>query len=371
MSQRGEGAEARYNDCGAACVAMAVNGQTDNSPTVNEVAIKYQNPPNEYMNFYQLDQALNGYGMDGTHRFQYFADSISDTIRGGKAVIALVWYQSLPYQFDTFNGSHFIVIYAASDGTFLYRDPLAHDDTPLEITYEQLDIAMADVIKQTPTPNQPSQAMDCEIKEGTTPPPSGETYDLLHYLKGDGRLYEVKNANGGQERFQTQVHNGGIFDQTKNNLAERLYVDGGIIYRGIDISPGGNRFYIQQEPKGNDRARWMPRDMKIGESFTVSLWVQFYNWDCSESAENTGSVTDTRTLVAHHPTWTSRAGITLNDVIQIEWDNGGETYFYARNYGLVGWERSHQDPNTPQWSAISEEHAPEQRPDNIVNWPNC
>ena len=33
--------------------------------------------------------------------------------------------------------------------------------------------------------------------------------------------------------------------------------------------------------------------------------------------------------------------------------NWGEFYFYARGYGLVGWERQHQDPDTPAWSAIA------------------
>lgn len=204
------------------------------------------------------------------------------------------------------------------------------------------------------------------------PPPIGESRDLLPYLKGDGRLYEVRNGWGGQERFQTQTPEPGTFDQTKNSLAERLYFDSTLIYRGIDISPGGNRFYIQQEPKGTDRARWMPRHMAIGQSFTVSLWVQFYNGDCGLVNEKpTGAVTDTRTLREHYETWTSRAGITVKDVIRITWDNGGETYFYARGLGLVGWERSHQDPNTPEWSAISEIHEAGQRPDNVVMWPNC
>jgi hypothetical protein len=111
--------------------------------------------------------------------------------------------------------------------------------------------------------------------------------------------------------------------------------------------------------------------MAIGEEFTVALYVQFYNWDCSISHGNSGNVTDTRKLVAHHDTWTSRAGITLQDVIEIQWVNGGETYFYCRGYGLVGWERTHQDPHTPSWSAIAEIHAPGSRPDNIMDSPSC
>lgn len=202
------------------------------------------------------------------------------------------------------------------------------------------------------------------------PVPSGNNIDMLPYLRGDGRLYEVKNANGGQERFQTQLKPGGVFWQTKNGLAEKLYDLDGFIWRDWDTSPGNGRFYRQQQ-NGQNGARWMPRSLAVGQSYTVGIHVQFYTWNCSPSAPNSGDVTDTRRLVAHYPSYTFRTGIVLPDVIKIEWVNGGEVYFYARNYGLVAWERSHQDPNTPQWSAISEEHAPGARPDNQVDLPSC
>ena len=204
-------------------------------------------------------------------------------------------------------------------------------------------------------------------------PPSliPEKFDLLDYIKGDGRLYEVSNSSGGMERFQTQTHPQDEFWQTKNDKAEQLFSSADAIYRGWDTSPGGNRWYQLQEPRGATKSKWLPRYMSIGETFSVSLWVQFFNWDCSRSEANSGLVLDARKLVAFHREWTSRAGITLYDVIQIEWVNGGETYFYACHYGLVGWERTHQDPNTPAWSAISEIHALGQRPNNKVILPSC
>lgn len=205
------------------------------------------------------------------------------------------------------------------------------------------------------------------------PPINTSKYDLLSYIKGNGVLYEVKNSSGSQERFQTQVppNSVGEFWQTKNQHAEQLFADTTYIYRGFDTSPGNNRFYQQQEPKGTIDARWLPRYMSLGEEFSVSLWVQFYNWDCTTSSDNTGQVTDSRKFVAHYNTWTSPYGIILNDVIEIHWVNGGEKYFYARDFGLVGWSRIHDDPNTPVSSAISEIHAPGSRPDNNVDLPNC
>jgi len=209
--------------------------------------------------------------------------------------------------------------------------------------------------------------------EGKDAPPSPfpVTIDLLEYIKGDGRLYEMTNANGGSERFQTQAPSVDEFWQTKNGNAEQLFQTSNSIYRGWDTSPGEGRYYQLQEPKGTDMSRWLPRHMSVGQSFSVALWVQFYDWNCNPSEDNSGLVEDTRKFVKRYSQWTSRAGITLNDVIEIEWVSGGELYFYAKGYGLVQWMRKHQDPNTPAWSAISEIHAPGQRPDNKVILPGC
>jgi len=193
--------------------------------------------------------------------------------------------------------------------------------------------------------------------------------DMVDYLRGDGRLYEVEHAGGGNERFQTQAKPDKEFWQTKNNLAEQLRYDGDWIYRGWDTSPGGGRYYRQEEPKGTMWARWLPRFMSPGQTFSVPLWVQFYTNDGNESQANSGSVQDTRLFVAHHDSWTSQSGITLDDVVEIEWVNGGELYFYARNFGLVGWSRKNPDPNTPAWSGISEVHGAGQRPDNVADIP--
>ena len=209
------------------------------------------------------------------------------------------------------------------------------------------------------------------LRDKLQPLSTGTIFNMVEYLAGDGRLYEVLNANGGQERFQTQWVNSEEFRQTKSSNAEQLFITSGFIYRGWDTSPGSERFYQQQEPEGNFKARWLPDKMREGDLFQVSLWVQFYNWNCTKSTLNSGAVIDTRKFVKWYKTWTSRAGILLNNVIQIEWISGGETYFYAKDFGLVGWERTHQDPNTPQWSAISEIHEPGQRPDNKVLLPTC
>lgn len=177
--------------------------------------------------------------------------------------------------------------------------------------------------------------------------------DLKPYIIGDGRRYYLKNKNGTtQEILQCQEDRLRFF-QVKNTAWESFIIDANWIRRDKDTSPGGNRYYTQRE--GYQPARWLPRTMAIGEEFTVSLRVQFYTLaDCKPSAPNSGDVTDTRKLVVHHKEWTSRHGIKLHDVIEIQWVNGKETYLYARNYGLVEWSRGHSDPNSPEWTSISE-----------------
>jgi murein DD-endopeptidase MepM/ murein hydrolase activator NlpD len=195
-------------------------------------------------------------------------------------------------------------------------------------------------------------------------PPPPPTIDLLPYLRGDGRLYEVQNANGGQERFQSQVA-GSTFYQTKNAHWEELRFDDSFIYRDRDTSPGGGRWYRLLE-NNIPGSRWIPRHWRAGESYTRARRVQFYRKsDCQPVPENSGDVIDTMRFVAHRSSYTFRTGLTLPDVVELEWVGGGERYFYARGFGLVAWERSHQDPATPQWSAISEIHASGARPDNV------
>jgi hypothetical protein len=105
--------------------------------------------------------------------------------------------------------------------------------------------------------------------------------------------------------------------------------------------------------------------MAEGETYTQARQVQFYMKDSgAKSAPNSGPATDTIKFVKHHKKYTFQTGIEIPDVIEMLWVNGRESYFYAREYGMVGWRREHDDPNSPPWSAISEEHAPGQRPNN-------
>lgn len=197
-----------------------------------------------------------------------------------------------------------------------------------------------------PGPDAPPPVVDA-------PRPTG-AIDLHPYLCGDGRTYRVGNAWGSYEVFQSQDE-GGRFYQVKawDSLEvvnwEEFVLSAETIGRDVDTSPGAGRFYRQFG------AAWVKRVMRVGESFTQVKRVQFYRQsDCSPLSMHSGTVTDTIRLVAHHEHYTFRTLYSLPDVIELQWVQGGERYFYSRSYGLVGWERLHQDPNSPAWSAISE-----------------
>jgi hypothetical protein len=100
--------------------------------------------------------------------------------------------------------------------------------------------------------------------------------DLLPYFLGDGRVFEVRHPSGATETFQVQRQEP-TFYLVKNSQWEQLAYDDYYIYRGLDTSPGSGRFYVQYD-QGDDMARWCPRRMRPGETWTgAGHRVQFYD----------------------------------------------------------------------------------------------
>jgi murein DD-endopeptidase MepM/ murein hydrolase activator NlpD len=192
--------------------------------------------------------------------------------------------------------------------------------------------------------------------------PQPESFDVLEYIKGDGRQYEVRNAFESQERFQVR-EDGLTFYLVKNTHWEKFFYDNDFVYRDIDTSPGSGRYYRLTDPDRQFGSRWLRRKMAPGQTYTQPRRVQFYNAaDGSPSAANSGNVIDTIKLVAHHDRYKFQTGIEMEDVLEFHWvvnetdHTPREKYFYARGLGMAGWARGHQDPNTPAWSAVSEIH---------------
>lgn len=225
--------------------------------------------------------------------------------------------------------------------------------------------AAIDALEQAGLPYQLRYLTQPEPPEPPPPPPVTR-FDLLAYMRGDGRMYEVRHASGSTETFQTQVSDGTTWYQVKNSQYEALSADSEYIWRGIDTSPGtapvnaerpGQPRYYRQWEIGQEMARWCKRYMAVGETWTgPGHLVQFYYKDnCAPSAMNSGNATNQVTLAAVHKTKTWN-GITLSDVAELH-TNTGEAMFFARGYGLVAW--------SSRWgtSAISEIH--QGRPDLV------
>lgn len=196
--------------------------------------------------------------------------------------------------------------------------------------------------------------------------PSGDRIDMLDYIRGDGRLYELRSylPNGGQnrERTQTQI-SGSKFYSVKNSHWREMWYTDRSIYVGTDTSRGGGTFY-RMTTAGQYGARWIPRYWSIGKTYTRSAAVQVFNMDGSPVDPTPKPVIDTMSFIARHDKWAGYNGIVLDDVLEIKWA-AGESYFYAKGFGLVGWGRTHNDPLTPQGSRIDEIYKLGTRPDNI------
>lgn len=177
-------------------------------------------------------------------------------------------------------------------------------------------------------------------------------YDVLQYMRGDGRIYEVRHATGETETFQSQDGLNRSWKNVKNSQFEGFRYDDQYIWRDIDTSPGpapdyaehpGALRYYEQFESGMDAARWAMRFMAVGQTYTgPGHTVRFaYKWEpypCEWSAANSGSATNVVTLIAHYDEYSWR-DITVKDVILFQ-TNTGERMFFAAGFGLVAWSNS-------------------------------
>ena len=209
--------------------------------------------------------------------------------------------------------------------------------------------------------------------------------DLLPYLRGDGRIYELKYIfqmpNGpliGQQRLQTQ-HEGARFYQTKNSEWEELWSDDRFIYRGTDTSPGSGNFYTLMDGERYGTA-WMPRHMAVGQTYRRSVTViSRRKGNCVVNPQLSGRAVTWIRLEALHDTLTlpdaegrPGRGLVVGDVAVLAAYNEAngrpseqpfERYTYARGYGLVMWEGIATDHKGI--SFLVELHKPGDRPDNV------
>ena len=201
--------------------------------------------------------------------------------------------------------------------------------------------------------------------------------DLLDYLRGDGRLYELVNNLGSAEVAQTQTESNNVFFHVKNSQWEELWGDDVFIYRGTDTSPGNGELYILSENNHYGSA-WVPRYFDVGQVFRRStnvIWRRKDNGQSVPSKPTAVAVTYLR-FERIYSQLTFQSGIQLQDVVELHalLDNGGkpasapwEKYFYARGYGLVAF----QDMLGGFTSWIAQKFTPEIMPQRVreqVKW---
>ncbi len=171
--------------------------------------------------------------------------------------------------------------------------------------------------------------------------------DLLEYLRGDGRLYELVNNQGSAEVVQTHSEPNNVFYHVKNSKWEELWADPVYIYRGTDTSSDGEIYSLSEN--NHYGSAWVPRFMDVGGTFKRSPTVTWRNkatGAISTSQPPATHVTYIR-LVKLHDQLKFTTNLTLSNVVELQAfvDNGGapaaspwEKYFYAKGYGLVAFD---------------------------------
>ncbi len=201
------------------------------------------------------------------------------------------------------------------------------------------------------------------VKQPPVPPPPVNKIDLLPYLRGANGLQLDTDATSFTQTYNTQWF-GDAWRLIKggNKQYEYLYADSKYIYRREDTSQGNDIFYIHKT-NGKQGAPWLNRFMAIGETSVFSKQVQHYWNNCSPRLP-LANVTDSIKLVAKHSSYFfNKTGKTVNDVIELKWLEGGETYFFGKDKGLIGFKDPVIDS---QFSGVLEGREP-----LLYNTPAC
>lgn len=191
---------------------------------------------------------------------------------------------------------------------------------------------VADVVDPAPYLPNPSSL---------PPLPTGQNIDMSVYFYPANNvthsdIFTLSNNWGeGPERCQLQ-RAGNVSYVTKNQQYEKRTVGNVTIALNLDTSPGNGEYYTVESPTG-----WMPRMWQPGQSFTRQEITRVYRKsDCAFLRQSNWATPLTFERI--HPTWTSQAGIALQNVAELSWFANGrvdERYWYAPGLGLVAWEK--------------------------------
>lgn len=131
INQNSDGSRQYRNDCGMACVAMAIHTLTDKRPSVDHLVTHYiaAEYRGKYLSFSQLLPALRSFGLSAEYKRPFKTDEIQAAVEAGSPCMVLVKYPALPKHLQAINytGSHFVLISGYENGAFLMNDPLAQE----------------------------------------------------------------------------------------------------------------------------------------------------------------------------------------------------------------------------------------------------
>jgi hypothetical protein len=190
------------------------------------------------------------------------------------------------------------------------------------------------------------------------------SFDMLPFLQGDGRLYEIEFQPTARERYtvQTQVEDNRFYHVRKRTW-EELWADDNFIYRGSDTT---NRQVITLTEMGQYGCAWIPRQMSVGVPFRRMPLVLYRRKRDGATLRQVSQITWIK-LEAVHQSFKLPSGVELPDVavLAVYKDKNGqpearvcERYFYAKGYGPVARETTRM-----QWCLVADIPAGS-RPDN-------
>lgn len=212
--------------------------------------------------------------------------------------------------------------------------------------------------------------------------------DMLPFVSGDGRLYEMRHINPdtaaeSQARHQTLwecydkfgwyewFHTKSPGDHRPAEW-EQLFAGGDFVYRSMDTSPGNGRFYVlaDDDQRNVKLSRWCPRFWAPGDVYPRNPFVYWYEKATCKYLPHESDYQPTWLRFAAYYMAAETAVGLIADVVMLEWltqlaedgrpEHIEETYWYARDFGLIRW-----GSDLHGYSEIVELHAPGARPDNV------
>lgn len=173
---------------------------------------------------------------------------------------------------------------------------------------------------------------------------AGQTFDMVEFLLGDGRLFEIEFQPAGRIRYfvQCQVQDNRFYHVRRKSW-EELWADDHFIYRGSDTTSGR---VITLTELGQYGSAWIPRRMNVGVPFRRMPLVLYRRKSSGVLIRQCSEISWIK-LEAVHSTCKLPNGVELSDVAVLATykDKNGqpapdvfERYFYAKGYGPVARE---------------------------------